>query len=82
VPFVFKQVDFRWGKIFIPKIIISGVIISFVIYLIRDWHFIFIILTIVVVYPLILILLKIISISDFREYTQIFIKKTPRENHD
>jgi O-antigen/teichoic acid export membrane protein len=82
IPFVFKHVDFRWGKIFILKIIIVGAIISMVIFLIRDWHFIFIILIIVVVYSLLLILLKILTISDIREYTQIFIKKTLRESND
>ena len=76
IPFILKQIDFSWIKIFIPKVLLAACILSLIIYLIRDWHFIFIIFIIVFTYALILILLRIFSVSDFKEYTQIFIKKS------
>ena len=80
IPFISKQVDLSWSKIFIPKILIATIVISLVIYLIRDWHFLSIIFIVIIAYSTMLILLRIFSISEIKQYAQIFVKKNRNES--
>ena len=75
IPFIFKLIDFSWSKVVLPKFIIATAMIYLFIYLIQDWNFIFIFFTVIIVYSAILIMLKIISISDLKEYAEIFLKR-------
>ena len=80
MPFVLKQIDFSWSKVVLPKLAVATIMMFFVIYLVRDWHFIFIFLITIIAYPAILALLRIFSISELKQYTQILFKKDFNES--
>jgi O-antigen/teichoic acid export membrane protein len=78
IPFILKLVDFSWSKIVLTKLIIAMALIFYFIYLIRDWNLFLIIILVLIVYSAILILLKIITISDLKEYSEILFKRSRR----
>jgi O-antigen/teichoic acid export membrane protein len=77
VPFIFRDIKSSLKIVFFPKMLVAGSLISLTIYYMRNWNLILIIGLSLIAYTLIVLSLRIITISEIKEYIQIFRMKNP-----
>ncbi len=75
VPFILKHVNLSWLNTFIPRITALAVVFSTVVYWMRDWNLISITVISGVIYILLLLIFKIVPISELRSYRNLFSNK-------
>ncbi len=74
LPFVQKQIDFKWSKLVLPKLAIAAILMYFIYYLVRDENFIVILIITIIAYPALLAILKLFSLSEIKQYVGILFK--------
>ncbi len=68
IPLISKTVKFTWIKLFIPKIVAMAVIMFTTIFVIKDWHFLFIIIVSAAVFISLLFILNLITFAELKDY--------------
>jgi O-antigen/teichoic acid export membrane protein len=80
IPFLIRIVHFGWLKIFIPKIISLGILISITIYLIKDWPLWIVLITSTAVYISLFFIFRLITLAELKDYYKNYVGKSAKMN--
>jgi O-antigen/teichoic acid export membrane protein len=80
LPIIRRYVSLSWSKILLPKIILLTALLFIFIYAISALNIFIIILLSIILYPVLIIILKILSISEIKQYINAFKGKTEPGN--
>ena len=75
LPFILKHITFSWGKRFFPKMFIITIIISLFLYFIQELNFVIIIMSLIIIYILLILMLRVFSKSELKKYLELFNKR-------
>lgn len=79
LPVILKIMPFSWIKTFVPKILIMGILMCIIIFMVKDWALLPIVLLSASVYILLLFILNLVSLKELKDYFNIFIEKYTKQ---